>query len=180
MLSKVVSVNSKSSHAFSKDAKSSIVLAEGHGVIGDAHFGVTVKHRSRVAKDPTQPNLRQIHLLHIELLQELAATGLEVLPGQLGENVTTTGIPLLELSAGTRIRLGKSAVIEITGLRNPCSQIEGFKPGLLSAVLAKSADGTLIRKAGVMGVVVIGGEVLPGDELVTVFRPFEFSPLRPV
>jgi len=176
----VVAVHSKTSHAFSKDAQSSIVLAEGHGVVGDAHFGVTVKHRSRVAKDPTQPNLRQVHLLQAELLQELAAAGLQVLPGQMGENVTTMGLRLLDLSSGTRIRLGQTAVIEITGLRNPCSQIESFKPGLLAAVLGKSPNGALIRKAGVMGIVVTDGAVHPGDEMVVVLQPSEFTPLRPV
>ena len=180
MLPMVVAVHSKTSHAFSKDAQGSIVLAQGQGVVGDAHFGVTVKHRSRVAKDPTQPNLRQVHLLHAELLQELAAAGLQVLPGQMGENVTTMGLPLLDLSSGTRIRIGETAVIEITGLRNPCSQIESFKSGLLAAVLGKSPNGALIRKAGVMGIVVTDGAVHPGDEMVVVLQPSEFTPLRPV
>jgi len=180
MLAMVVAVHSKTGHAFSKDAQSSIVLAEGHSVVGDAHFGVTVKHRSRVAKDPTQPNLRQVHLLQAELLQELAAAGLQVLPGQMGENVTTMGLSLLDLSSGTRVRLGETAVIEITGLRNPCSQIESFKPGLLAAVLGKSPNGALIRKAGVMGIVVTDGAVHPGDEMVVVLKPSEFTPLRPV
>jgi len=133
-----------------------------------------------VAKDPTQPNLRQVHLLQAELLQELAAAGFQVLPGQMGENVTTMGLPLLDMSSGTRIRLGETAVIEMTGLRNPCSQIESFKPGLLAAVLGKSPNGALIRKAGVMGIVVTDGAVHPGDEMVVVLEPSEFTPLRPV
>jgi MOSC domain-containing protein YiiM len=180
MLAKVVAVHLKASHAFSKEAQTSIVLTEGHGVVGDAHFGVTVKHRSRVARDPTQPNLRQVHLLQTELLDELAAAGLAVLPGQMGENFTTTGLALLEMSTGTRIRLGKTAIIEITGLRNPCSQIENFRPGLLAAVLGRSPQGELIRKAGVMGIVLAGGTVHPGDEMIVVLEPEEFSPLLPV
>ncbi|MHB1329747.1 MAG: MOSC domain-containing protein, partial [Gemmatimonadales bacterium] len=136
----IVAVHSRPVHAFSKDSLSAIELVEGHGVRGDAHFGATVKHRSRVARDPSQPNLRQVHLLHDELFSDLAASGLDVLPGQLGENVTTRGIPLLSLSTGTRLRLGEHAVIEITGLRNPCSQIESFKPGLLAAVLGRASD----------------------------------------
>jgi MOSC domain-containing protein YiiM len=180
MLAKVVAFHLKASHAFSKDAQTSIDLVRGHGVVGDAHFGVTVKHRSRVARDPTQPNLRQVHLLQTELLHELAAAGLAVLPGQMGENVTTTGLAVLEMSTGTRIRLGKTAVIEITGLRNPCSQIENFRPGLLAAVLGRSPQGELIRKAGVMGIVLRGATVDPGDEMIVVLEPEEFSPLLPV
>ena len=180
MSAKVVAVHSKLLHAFSKTLQPSIELVEGHGVRGDAHFGVKVKHRSRVAKDPTQPNLRQVHLLHEELFDEVAQKRLTVLPGQMGENITTRGLQVLALSTGTRLRIGPSAVVEITGLRNPCSQIENFMPGLLASVLDRSESGAVIRKAGVMGVVVVGGLVRPGDEVVLVSSPLEFHALQPV
>ncbi len=176
----VQSVHSKASHSFSKDAVSVIDLVEGHGVAGDAHFGVTVKHRSRVAKDPTQPNLRQVHLLHQELLQELAEKGLQVAPGQLGENITTSGLSLLSLSEGTVLRIGPQALVRITGLRNPCSQIENFKPGLLAAVLDREHTGELVRKAGIMGIVLVSGLVMPNDRVEIVDAPKSHSPLRPV
>lgn len=149
-------------------------------VRGDAHFGVTVKHRSRVAKDPTQPNLRQVHLLHEELLAELLLVGLRVLPGQMGENITTRGIDLLSLSAGTRLQLGTEAIVEVTGLRNPCSQIEAFKSGLLAAVLGRAADGSIVRKTGIMGVVVRSGTVNQGDAIRIGSQPGEHAPLRSV
>ncbi len=180
MLANVVAVHSSPNHAFSKAIQPGIELVVGHGVQGDAHYGVTVKHRSRVAKDPTQPNLRQVHLLHEELLEDLSAKGLAVSPGQMGENITTRGIDLLRLSANTKLRIGSSAVVEVTGLRNPCAQIDNFKLGLLQAVLDKTQDGTLIRKAGVMGIVVTGGLVYPGDEVVVVHQPLKFSALQPV
>jgi MOSC domain-containing protein YiiM len=122
-----------------------------------------VKHRSRVAADPTQPNLRQVHLLHAELFDELAVAGFALKPGDMGENLTTRGIDLLGLPTGTRLQLGDDALVEITGLRNPCAQIEAFRPGLLKAVLGRDAKGALIRKAGIMGIVLKGGEVRPGD-----------------
>ena len=147
---------------------------------GDAHFGVTVKHRSRVAKDPSQPNLRQVHLLPAELFAELATRGFEVLPGEMGENVTTSGLNLLALAAGTTLRLGADAVVEITGLRNPCSQIETFKRGLLAAVLDRTSGGELVRKAGVMATVLVSGVVQPGDGIVVVHTPIERQALRPV
>ena len=176
----VVAVHSKSVHSFSKTVQPSIELVEGHGVRHDAHFGLTVKHRSRVARDPAQPNLRQVHLLHQELLDELEARGLQVAPGQMGENVTTRGIDLLSLSAGTRLRLGAQAVVEITGLRNPCSQIESFKRGLLAAVLERSQTGTVVRKAGVMGIVITGGLVRAGSEIAVVFVPPKLIAMQPV
>lgn len=151
MRARVAAVHSDPSHAFSKAVQPSIELVKGHGVLGDAHFGVTVKHRSRVARDPTQPSPRQVHLLHEELFAEVAAENLEVQPGQMGENITTRGLRLLRLSSGSRLRIGSDAVVEITGRTNLCSQIESFKPGLLAAVLGRSHEGALIRKAGVMG-----------------------------
>lgn len=167
----VVSVARDTGHAFSKPLQDSIRLIAGLGVEGDAHCGVTVKHRSRVAVDPTQPNLRQVHLIHEELLDELNAAGFEVAPGQMGENVTTRGIDLLGLPVGARLKLGGDAEIEITGLRNPCVQIEAFRPGLLKAVLGRGADGRLIRKAGIMGIVLAGGEIRSGDAITITLSP---------
>ena len=179
MPASVVSVHSKAIHAFSKDAVKEIRLIAGHGVEGDAHFGVTVKHRSRVAKNPLQPNLRQVHLIHQELLDDLKAKGLHVAPGQMGENITTIGIPLLDLSAGTLIHIGSSAIIQVTGLRNPCAQIENFMPGLLRAVLDRAPNGDLLRKAGIMGTVVESGPIFSGDE-ITWTSPCKHIPLQPV
>jgi MOSC domain-containing protein YiiM len=176
----VVAVHKDHTHSFSKAAVPSIELVSGHGVRDDAHYGVTVKHRSRVAKDPTQPNLRQVHLIHEELFAEVAEQGLQVQHGQMGENITTRGINLLALSTGTKLKIGAHAIVEITGLRNPCAQIENFRPGLLSAVLEHSADGFLIRKAGVMGIVLEGGIVQANDTIELMHEPREFKPLLPV
>jgi len=176
----IIAVHRHGQHQFSKNTVASVDLVEGHGVAGDAHNGVTVKHRSRVAKDPSQPNLRQVHLIHAELLDGLSARGMHVQPGQMGENITTRGIDLLGLSAGTRLSLGSSAIIEITGLRNPCGQIENFMPGLLAAVLGRDANGALIRKAGVMAIVIRGGSVAPADAITITQTPARFSPLLPV
>ncbi len=161
----VIAVSGAPGHRFSKPTLASIRLLKGLGVEGDAHCGETVKHRSRVAVDPTQPNLRQVHLLHAELLDELNATGFDVAPGQMGENVLTRGLDLLGLPVGARLRLGEDAVVEITGLRNPCAQIETFRPGLLAAVLGRDAQGRVVRKAGIMGIVLEGGEIRPGDAI---------------
>ena len=180
MRHEITAVHRKPTHSFSKTTVASIELVPGHGVRDDAHYGVTVKHRSRVTKDPTQPNLRQVHLLHEELFSEVRNTGLHVLPGQLGENVTTRGLDLLALSTGTRLRLGTQAVVEITGLRNPCAQIESFSPGLLAAVSGRAADGSLIRKAGVMAIVLEGGSVQAGDPIAIVHQPDEHQSLQPV
>lgn len=173
----VTAVSRSGEHTFSKANQPSIELAAGLGVVGDAHLGVTVKHRSRVARDPTQPNLRQVHLIHAELHDELRAAGFHVATGDLGENVTTRGIDLLALPAGARLRLGASAVVEVTGLRNPCVQLDRFQQGLTAAVLDRDADGNLVRKAGVMAIVIDGGEIRPGD-VITVELPPE--PRRPL
>lgn len=144
-----------------------ITLLAGLGVDGDAHCGETVKHRSRVARDPTQPNLRQVHLVHDELHDELRAAGYAVAAGEMGENVTTVGLDLLALPAGARLRLGDEAVVEVTGLRNPCGQLDGIQPGLRSATIERDdADEIVVRKAGIMAIVVAGGDVRPGDEIV--------------
>jgi MOSC domain-containing protein YiiM len=165
MTGTVIAVSRSSSHTFSKPNEGFIRLLEGLGVEGDAHMGVTVKHRSRVAQDPTAPNLRQVHLIHAELIDELEAAGFRLTPGIMGENVTTRGVDLLGLPTGARLRLGPAAVVEITGLRNPCRQLNDFQPGLMQATLDRDADGNLIRKAGVMGVVLAGGEIKPGDQI---------------
>jgi MOSC domain-containing protein YiiM len=161
----VTAVSRNSSHSFSKPNQASIRLLAGLGVEGDAHLGTTVKHRSRVTKDPTQPNLRQVHLIHSELFDELAEKGYAIAAGELGENVTTRAIDLLNLPAGARLCLGASAVIEVTGLRNPCVQINRFQKGLMKAVLGKDQQGNIIRKSGIMGIVLESGEVRPGDTI---------------
>lgn len=161
----VTAVSSNGEYAFSKPNRPAITLLAGLGVEGDVHAGVTVKHRSRVAQDPTRPNLRQVHLIHAELFAELVEEGFEVAPGQLGENVTTTGIDLLGLPVGTLLRLGEEAVVEVTGLRNPCLQIDAFQDGLLKRVVGRDEAGNLVRKAGIMGIVQAGGVVRPGDAI---------------
>ncbi len=161
----VIAVGSDDQHAFSKPVREEITLLAGLGVAGDAHLGVTVQHRSRVAQDPTQPNLRQVHLLQSELFPDLAAAGFAVRPGDLGENVTTSGVDLLGLLTGTLLHLGATAVVEVTGLHNPCRQIDGFSDGLLRQVVGRDADGQVVRKAGVMSIVSKGGAVRPGDAL---------------
>ena len=162
----MVAVARDERHRFSKTPCASIMLLAGLGVEHDAHCGVTVKHRSRVAADPAQPNLRQVHLIHQQLHGELAAQGLDVAPGDMGENILTRGIDLLGLPCGACLTIGADAVVEITGLRNPCAQLDHFMPGLLAAVLGRAPDGSLVRKADVMDIVIAGGEVRPGDEIV--------------
>jgi len=162
----VLAVSLCHGHHFSKTPSLSIRLLTGFGVAGDAHMGETVKHRSRVRKDPTQPNLRQVHLMHAELFDDLRGQGFDIQPGDLGENVTTSGIDLLALPAGTRLHLGASAAVEVTGLRNPCVQIDTFQNGLLAATLDKDDAGNLIRKAGIMSIVLADGDVRPGDAVV--------------
>ena len=162
---KVISVSKSGSHTFNKYACDTITLIKGLGVEGDAHMGKTVKHRSRVAKNPNQPNLRQVHLIHSELFDELNAKGFEVNPGQMGENITTQGIDLLNLPKDSILSIGKTAQVQITGLRNPCKQIDSIKKGLMKAVIEKDQEGNLIRKSGIMGIVIEGGDVNVGDEI---------------
>ena len=176
----VTAVSRSGTHTFSKPNEERITLLEGLGVEGDAHAGETVKHRSRVARDPSQPNLRQVHLVHEELHRELREQGFEVAPGQMGENVTTRGVDLLGLPVGTRLRLGDLAVVEVTGLRNPCSQLNSIQPGLMAATLDRDADGNLVRKAGIMGVVISGGDIRPNDEIQVELPPEPHQPLAPV
>ena len=176
----IIGLASDGAHRFSKQPCGAVTLRAGLGVEGDAHAGRLVQHLSRIAKDSGAANLRQVHLIHAELFDELAAQGFAIGPGQMGENVTTRGIDLLGLSRGTRLRLGAEAVIEVTGLRNPCHQLNGLAPGLMAAVLGRTDDGSLIRKAGVMAVVVTGGEVVVGDEITLDSVPLGHEPLEPV
>jgi MOSC domain-containing protein YiiM len=176
----VIAVSRSPGHSLSKPNEGSIRLLAGLGVEGDAHMGVTVKHRSRVAKDPTAPNLRQVHLVHAELHDELEAAGFRLAPGVMGENVTTRGVDLLGLPTGAKLRLGAAAVVEITGLRNPCSQLNKIAPGLMAATLSRDPDGNLIRKAGIMGIVLAPGEVKPGDRIEVELPPEPRRKLEPV
>jgi MOSC domain-containing protein YiiM len=180
MTGRVLAVHRSSSHSFSKFAEDAITLVAGLGVEGDAHAGVTVKHRSRVARDPNAPNLRQVHLVQAELFDDLVARDFAVFSGDLGENITTRGIDLLALPAGTQLAIGPKSVIEIIGLRNPCSQIDRFQPGLMAAVLDRDANGALLRKAGVMGVVRAGGEVRAGDTILVHLPAAPHRRLEPV
>ena len=175
----VSSVNHDGEHRFSKQPHEQVTLLAGIGIEGDAHSGTTVQHMSRVG-DPERPNLRQVHLIHSELFAEVADKGFTVTPGDMGENITTTGIDLLALPQGTILRLGDEAAVQVTGLRNPCSQINAFQPGLMKAVIGRDENGDIVRKAGVMSVVLAGGIVQPGDS-ITIELPAEpHLPLAPV
>lgn len=176
----VVAVSISSTHTFSKQNTDVIQLLAGLGIEGDAHLGATVKHRSRVAQDPSQPNLRQVHLIHAELFEELQESGFHVSPGQIGENITTCGISLLDLPTGAILCIGESAVVEITGLRNPCPQLNRFQKGLMDALVDHDEQGNLIRKAGVMGIVLAGGAVRPGDQIRVELPALPHRPLERV
>ena len=177
---RVIAVCASPRHTMSKPTTDSIRLLAGLGVEGDAHAGTTVKHRSRVAKDPNAPNLRQVHLLQSELFDEVARQGFKVQPGELGENITTEGLDLLSLPRGTVLKLGTSASVEITGLRNPCTQIDGLQAGLMEAVLERSPERGLIRKAGIMSIVITGGEIRAGDAITITLPPLPHEALKPV
>ena len=176
----VTAVCKSADHSFSKLKCEEINLLAGFGVEGDAHAGKTVKHRSRVAADPSQPNLRQVHLIHSELHDALQERGFHVGPGVMGENITTLGVDLLGLPQGTRLAIGPDAIVEITGLRNPCRQLNNYQQGLMNAVLEKDADGALVRKSGVMGIVVASGIVKPGDAITINPPPHPWKKLAPV
>ncbi len=180
MMGEVVAVSRKPTNGIAKPNVVSIRLIVGHGVEGDVHFGTTVQHRSRIAQNPDQPNLRQVHLIQAELFDELVGQGFQVAPGDMGENITTRGVNLLALPEGTELALGDTARIRITGLRNPCKQLEGHAPGLMKAVLDKDADGNVIRKAGVMAVVLEGGAVRAGDKIALHLPEGEQKNLEPV
>jgi MOSC domain-containing protein YiiM len=176
----VTAVSRNEDYSFTKPNRAAITLVAGLGVEGDVHAGVTVRHRSRVARDPSQPNLRQVHLIHEELFAEVAEDGFTVAPGDLGENITTRGVDLLALPTGTLLHVGDDAVVEITGLRNPCRQIDAFQSGLLKRVLDRNASGELVRLAGIMGVVRRGGVVRPGDAVGVDLPAGPRRPLVPV
>jgi MOSC domain-containing protein YiiM len=176
----VIAVSSGPAHSFSKPNQGSIRLLTGLGVEGDAHCGELVQHRSRVARDPTQPNLRQVHLIQAELHDELRSAGFTVFAGQMGENVTTRGVDLLHLPTGTRLHLGNAAIVEVTGLRNPCVQLDHFQAGLMGAVLERDNQGALIRKAGIMAIVLADGEVRAGDSIIIDLPPEPHHPLEVV
>jgi len=180
MIATVTSVACSPTHTLRKERRSEITLLAGLGVENDAHMGTTVKHRSRVARDPGQPNLRQVHLIHAELHDALRAAGFSVGPGEMGENVTTRGLDLLRLPTGTRLQLGMEAVVEVTGLRNPCAQLDSIQPGLMEANLERHADGRVIRRTGVMAIVLTGGVVRPGDEIQIELPLPPHRPLEPV
>ena len=167
-------------HTFSKPTRERITLVAGLRVEDDVHSGALVKHRSRVRRDPIQPNLRQVHLIHAELHDELRAAGFVVSAGDLGENVTTRGVDLLGLPTGARLHLSRDAVVEVTGLRNPCTQLDDFQPGLMRAVLGRDEHGAVVRKAGVMGIVLAGGVVRPGDTIMVELPSPPHRPLEPV
>lgn len=171
MQATVIAVSCSGQHTFSKQNQPFINLIAGIGVEGDAHAGKTVKHRYLANIDAKRPNLRQVHLIQAELFNEVRVKGFSVEPGQLGENITTRGIDLLALPTGSKLKIGSAAVVELTSLRNPCSQIDNFQKGLLKAVLDKDADNKVVRKAGVMGIVLVGGEVRPDDPVMLELPP---------
>ena len=178
MKGNIVSVSRSATHSFSKETYESITILEGLGVEGDAHAGLTVKHRYLVRKNPKAPNLCQVHLLPAELFEELRAKGLEVDPGEMGENVTTQGLDLLSLPPGTKLQLGEKAVVEVTGLRTPCTQMDKLRPGLMKACLGRDSDGSLIRKAGIMATALAGGIVRPGDSIRLILPPKPWAKLQ--
>lgn len=177
---RVVAVHSSPGHTFSKPSQQQIQLLNGLGVEGDAHAGVTVKHRSRVARDATQPNLRQVHLIHEELHHELRQQGFSVQPGDMGENITTRDLDLLGLPVGTILRFPGGGAIEITGLRNPCPQLDDFQQGLMQACLERDAAGALVRKAGIMGIVLSGGPIRVADTIEVELPAAPHIPLKVV
>jgi MOSC domain-containing protein YiiM len=176
----VIAVSQRGGHHFSKTPCLTIRLLEGLGVEGDGHAGATVKHRSRARYNPSAPNLRQVHLLHQELLDELAPRGFAIRPGQIGENILTSGIDLLGLPTGTVLVIGAAARVTVTGLRNPCVQLDRFMPGLMAATLGRDETGALVRKAGVMAIVAASGEVRPGDPIAVALPERPWTPLQPV
>jgi MOSC domain-containing protein YiiM len=175
----VIGLARSAEHAFSKTRCDALFLVEGLGVDGDAHEGRTVQHLSRVRADPAQPNLRQVHLIHAELFDELAPKGFALAGGDLGENVLTRGVDLLGLPRGTVLAIGDTA-IRVTGLRNPCRQIEAFMPGLLAEMVERRPDGSLRRKCGVMAVVERGGRIAVGDAIEVRLTAGARLPLEPV
>lgn len=176
----VVAVNQSPDHAMRKPSQPVVRMVAGLGIEGDVHAGASIQHRSRLGRAASQPNLRQVHLIATELHDELRAAGFDLGPGEMGENVTTSGLDLLALPAGTRLRLGDAAVVEITGLRTPCSQLDGVRPGLMAAVSPQDEHGHVVRRAGVMSIVVASGDVRPGDPIIVELPSAPHRPLPPV
>jgi len=180
----VLAVHRSDEHTFAKPTVDSVTLLPGLGVEGDAHLGAQVKHRSRVAADPNQPNLRQVHLVMSELLDDVRAAGHEIEPGRLGENVTTTGIDLIGLPVGSMLRIGDTALVALTGLRNPCKQIRDVGDGVLKMMFVDGErygrPGEQIGRTGVMGVVVAGGTVSAGDEIAVRYPAGVLTPMQKV
>ncbi|HEY4266251.1 MAG TPA: MOSC domain-containing protein [Micropepsaceae bacterium] len=179
-MGRIIAVSRSAAHSFSKPNEPMIQLVAGLGVADDAHLGETVQHLARVREDPTKPNLRQVHLIHCELFDELREAGFSVAPGEIGENVTTRGIDLLGLPAGTRLHLGESAVVQVTGLRNPCRQLDRFQPGLMAAMLGRDGQGRITLKSGIMGIVLAGGHVRAGDSIAVALPPEPHRPMTRV
>lgn len=173
----VQSVHRSPTHTMAKYSEDQISLIEGLGVDGDAHAGKFVKHRSRIHLLPRKPNLRQVHFIHNELIDELQSKGFKVAPGIMGENITTSGLDILGLPEGTILHIGETAKVRVTGLRNPCKQLDGIQNGLMKAVLDKTPSGELIRKAGIMSVVIEGGDIRPGDPIIVHLPEGPFKPL---
>jgi MOSC domain-containing protein YiiM len=180
MTARIHALSFNAKHAASKGPVDSLRLRAGLGVEGDAHAGKSVQHRSRVELEPDQPNLRQVHLIHLELLEELRAKGFELEPGCMGENVMTEGIDLLGLPTGARLELGEDVVLAVTGLRNPCAQLDAVQPGLMSAVVHRDDAGRLVRRAGIMTIVLEGGEIRRGDAIRITLPAEPHRPLEPV
>jgi MOSC domain-containing protein YiiM len=179
-MSRVLAVAAAPGHQLSKSPVHEIRLVPGLGVEGDAHLGASTQHQTQVGKDPNRANLRQVHLIHSELFPELAAKGYEISPAMLGENITTEGLDILSLPRGTLLRIGPEAVVQVTGLRNPCRQLDAFRPGLAQAMFGKDDDGELVRKAGVMSIVVAGGAVRAGDAITVELPTAPHERLLPV
>ena len=175
----VIAVASDKKHNIVKPIRESITLIAEWGIEGDAHAGKTVQHRYDKRRNPDAPNLRQVHLMHAELLDRLAELGMTVQPGQMGENITTRGIDLLNLPRGTQLKIGE-ALIEITGLRNPCKYLNQIAPGLMKACVAKHDDGALFPQSGVMGIIRSGGDIRAGDTIQIVTPPEPHDRLKPV
>ena len=177
MNAKVIAVSRKATHKFSKNNQLAIDLVAGFGVSGDAHYGQTVQHRYDKKKDPNRPNLRQVHLIQSELFDWVANKGYAIAPGDLGENITTRGIDLLALPLGTRLKLGESAIVELTGLRHPCKLINSLGQNLMDVMKDSTPKGEMRPKAGVMSVVIESGKIMPDDEVVVFLPNGPFVPL---
>jgi len=175
----VMSVNQAARHDVRKTPVAALHLRSGLGADGDAHYGATVQHRYDRRRDPSRLNLRQVHLIGAELLEELGRAGYRIAPGDLGENITTADIDLASLPAATRLHIGSSAVLELTGLREPCVLLDRIAPGLRLAACGERSGETILRH-GAMAIVVAGGEVRAGDAIEISLPPSPHRPMRVV